>query len=265
MAARLFAFLFSFVLSFFSFSIFSSAISPSSGCYWTACQSKWLGGCGAGHVSADQSDDCNGLCAESTDPPCLPFHSHFHCCVPETPRVTNKCVQCKSKLDFGKEYICCTDCSDPTIMNKGTKLGYCKTGADFAMQLKPQETFKWVAGPWMECSSPCDGGIRYRDVACYGSMSDTSIKHYPVDDSSCSSHDMPPRQEACNTQRCSESVSTMLLDERKKATGMSGWLVAFIVLLGLTATGGIVFAGYIYYQRTYSSNGFVYIMLEGYS
>lgn len=52
--------------------------------------------------------------------------------------MTNKCTQCKSKVDFGKEYICCTDCSDPTIINKGTKLGYCKTGAGFAMQLKPK-------------------------------------------------------------------------------------------------------------------------------
>ncbi|XP_078168838.1 uncharacterized protein LOC144563261 isoform X3 [Carex rostrata] len=183
----------------------------------------------------------------------------------ETPKVTKKCAQCKSKLDFGKEYICCTDCSDPTIINKGTKLGYCKTGADFAMQLKPKETFKWVVGPWMECSSPCDGGVRYRDVGCYGSISDASIKHYPVDDGSCSSHDMPARQEVCNTRRCSESVSTVLSNESKKATGMSGWLVALIVLLGLAAAGGIGFAGYAYYQRrTNSSNGFVYIMLEGY-
>ncbi|XP_078168835.1 uncharacterized protein LOC144563261 isoform X1 [Carex rostrata] len=265
MVPRLLAFLFSFILSFCFLSIFSSATSLSTGCYWTACQSKWLGGCGAGQVTADQSDNCNGLCGESTDPPCLPFHSHFHCCIPETPKVTKKCAQCKSKLDFGKEYICCTDCSDPTIINKGTKLGYCKTGADFAMQLKPKETFKWVVGPWMECSSPCDGGVRYRDVGCYGSISDASIKHYPVDDGSCSSHDMPARQEVCNTRRCSESVSTVLSNESKKATGMSGWLVALIVLLGLAAAGGIGFAGYAYYQRrTNSSNGFVYIMLEGY-
>ncbi|WVZ69729.1 hypothetical protein U9M48_018468 [Paspalum notatum var. saurae] len=84
------------------------------------------------------------------------------------PKVTNKCGHCKSKLDFGREFICCSDCSDPTIMDKNSKLGYCKSGADLTMQLKPQETFHWVVGPWMTCSSPCDGGIRYRDVACYG-------------------------------------------------------------------------------------------------
>lgn len=133
------------------------------------------------------------------------------------------------------------------------------------MQLKPQETFKWVVGPWMECSSPCDGGVRYRDVACYGSTSDTSIEHYPVDDSGCSSHDMPARQEACNTQRCNELVSTVLSNKSRKATDMSGWLVALLVLLGLAAAGGIAFVGYTYYQRrTGSSNGFVYIMMEGY-
>jgi hypothetical protein len=41
----------------------------------------------------------------------------------------------------------------------------------------------------------------------------------------------------------------VLTNERKKAAGMSGWLVALIVLLGLAAAGGIVFTGYTYYQR----------------
>lgn len=42
----------------------------------------------------------------------------------------------------------------------------------------------------MKCSSPCDGGVRYRDVGCYGSTDDPSIKHYPVDDSRCSDQEM---------------------------------------------------------------------------
>lgn len=42
----------------------------------------------------------------------------------------------------------------------------------------------------MMCSSPCDGGVRYRDVACYGSLDDKTIKHYPVDDASCSADEM---------------------------------------------------------------------------
>ena len=42
----------------------------------------------------------------------------------------------------------------------------------------------------MKCSSPCDGGIRYRDVGCFGSMDDVSVKHYPVDDSRCSGKGM---------------------------------------------------------------------------
>jgi hypothetical protein len=42
----------------------------------------------------------------------------------------------------------------------------------------------------MICSSPCDGGVRYRDVACYGSLDDSTIKHYPVDDASCSADEM---------------------------------------------------------------------------
>ncbi|CAL9075331.1 unnamed protein product [Musa textilis] len=65
----------------------------SHGCFWTeSCQSKWVGGCSTGLVAVDQSDNCNGLCEESKFPPCLPFHTHFHCCKPESPRLTNKCT-----------------------------------------------------------------------------------------------------------------------------------------------------------------------------
>ncbi|OAY82748.1 hypothetical protein ACMD2_01509, partial [Ananas comosus] len=152
------------------FALASSLDLPSHGCYWTECQSKWFGGCSS-HFSADLSDNCNGLCGESDSPPCLPFHTHFHCCIPETPKVTNRCGRCNNKLDFGEEYICCTDCAEPYIMDKA-------------------KTFKWVSGPWMKCSAPCDGGVRYRDVACFGSTAGTSVKQYPVDDARCSLKDM---------------------------------------------------------------------------
>lgn len=238
---------------------------PSRGCYWTeSCQSKWFGGCDVGHVVTDQSDDCNGLCGESSHPPCLPFHTHFHCCKPENPKVTDRCSRCKNKLDFGDEYICCTDCSDPFLIDKNTKFGYCKTGAELAVQLKPQETFEWVAGPWMQCSSPCDGGIRYRDVGCFGSSEDMSIEHYPVDDSRCSAEGMPARQEPCNVKRCMD-LSTTDVNETKQR-GMSGWLITLLIILGLAAVGGFGFAGYVFYRRrTSTPTGFVYIMLEGYS
>ncbi|KAG6493088.1 hypothetical protein ZIOFF_048064 [Zingiber officinale] len=217
------------------------------GCQWTeSCQSKWLGGCGAGFVVADQSENCNGLCGESSYPPCLPFYTHFHCCKPERPRVTSKCSRCNNKLDFGDEYVCCTDCSDPYLMDKSSKFGFCKTGAELAIQLKPQEIFKWVAGPWMKCSSPCDGGIRYRDVGCYGSITDSSIKHYPVDDSRCPGQEMPARQEVCNLQSC---IDLSASDSNEKSSGMSGWLVAFLVLVVLVAIGAVGFAGYVYYKR----------------
>ncbi|CAL4962685.1 unnamed protein product [Urochloa decumbens] len=237
---------------------------PSQGCYWTGCQSKWFGVCAARHFLDSQSDNCDGLCTESKSPPCLPLHTHFYCCKPGIPKVTNKCGHCKSKLDFGREFVCCSDCSDPTIMDKNSKLGYCKSGADLTMQLKPQETFHWVAGPWMMCSSPCDGGVRYRDVACYGSLDDKTIKHYPVDDASCSADEMPARQEACNQQSCSDSE--LIQSMNPKRSGMSGWLVALVVILGLGATGGIAFTSYTYYRRrTSGSSGFVYVMMEAYS
>ncbi|MQL88869.1 hypothetical protein Taro_021440 [Colocasia esculenta] len=105
-------------------------------------------------------------------------------------QVTDRCTKCRNKVDFGDEYICCADCSEPSLMDKNSKLGYCKTGTELSVQLKPQENFKWVAGPWMKCSSPCDGGIRYRDVGCFGSIEDTSIRHYAVADSRCSGEEM---------------------------------------------------------------------------
>ncbi|XP_039123927.1 thrombospondin type-1 domain-containing protein 4-like [Dioscorea cayenensis subsp. rotundata] len=249
----------------FPFSALSSVDLVDHGCYWTeSCQSKWFGGCGAGHVIADQSGDCKGLCREPTYAPCLPFHTYFHCCKPERPRATDRCSSCDNKIDFGDEYICCTDCSEPYLIDNKSKLGYCKTGAELAMQLKPQEIFKWIAGPWMKCSSPCDGGIRYRDVGCFGSMEDMSIKHYAVDDSRCSVEDMPARQESCNLMSCGDFSNNDLDDNEH--SGMTKWLVAFFVLVGLVAVGGLGFAGYTYYQRkTSTPSGFVYIMLEGYS
>lgn len=237
----------------------------SHGCYWTeSCQSKWFGGCGADHIITDQSDNCNGLCGDSSYPPCLPFHTHYHCCKPENPKVSKRCMRCKNKLDFGDEYICCTDCSDPSLIDKNSKFGYCKSGAELAVQLKPQETFKWVAGPWMKCSSPCDGGVRYRDVGCYGNTEDASIKHYPADPSRCSGEEMPARQEPCNLKGCVDLSISDMDDSRK--SGMSGWLITLLVLLGIVAVGGLGFAGYVFYKRrTSAPTGFVYIMLEGYS
>lgn len=132
------------------------------------------------------------------------------------------------------------------------------------MELKPQETFHWVAGPWMKCSSPCDGGVWYRDVACYGSLADATIKHYPVDDASCSADEMPSRQEACNQQSCNDSE--MAESTNSKRSGMSGWFLAFVVLLGLVAIGGIAYTSYTYYlRRTSGPSGFVYVMMEAYS
>ncbi|CAA6671728.1 unnamed protein product [Spirodela intermedia] len=238
---------------------------PTHGCYWTeTCQSKWVGGCGAGHLLVDQSNECGGLCPESKYPPCLPFHTHCYCCIPESPTVTDRCMKCRNKLDFGDEYLCCTDCSEPFLIDTSSKLGYCKTGAKLSVQLKPQEKFRWVVGTWMKCSSPCDGGIRYRDVDCFGSMEDTSIRHFAVDDSKCSGQDMPARQEPCNVHSCEPlSDSSSYASE---SDGLSGWLVAVLVLLGLVAVGGLGFAGFTFYQRRNSSpSGFVYIMMEGYS
>ncbi|RRT37217.1 hypothetical protein B296_00052232, partial [Ensete ventricosum] len=114
------------------------------------------------------------------------------------------------------------------------------------LPLQISEVFKWVAGPWMKCSSPCDGGVRYRDVGCYGSTDDPSIKHYLVDDSRCSDQEMPLRQEPCNLQSCGDLSISVSSD---KPSMMSGWLVALLVILGLVAVGGVGFAGYIYYKR----------------
>eukprot|EP00268_Persea_americana_P047338 TRINITY_DN4926_c0_g1_i1.p1 TRINITY_DN4926_c0_g1~~TRINITY_DN4926_c0_g1_i1.p1 ORF type:complete len:269 (+),score=26.91 TRINITY_DN4926_c0_g1_i1:119-925(+) len=259
-----------FLLIFSISHLFSSSpslasILPSHGCYWTeSCQNKWVGGCGSGHVIIDQSDDCNGLCSVPKYPPCLPFYTHFRCCKPESPKVTDKCTKCKNKVDYGDEYICCTDCSDPYITDKNTKLGYCKTGAELAVQLKPKEVFQWIAGPWMKCSSPCDGGVRYRDVGCFGSIEGTSVAPYPVDNIRCSHKEMHTSQEPCNWRSCEDfSYGSSNTSNHRR---MSGWLVTLVVLLGVVAIGGLGFAGYTFYQRrTSTQSGVVYIMLEGYS
>ncbi|KAK9100879.1 hypothetical protein Scep_024309 [Stephania cephalantha] len=251
-------------LLFFLLSL--SSFAPShQGCYWMeSCQNKWIGGCGSGHIVVDQSNECKGLCQEPEYAPCLPFYTHFHCCKPESPKVTDKCTRCKNKLDYGDEYICCIDCSDPSIIDTNTKLGYCKTGAELVSQIKRQEHFKWVAGPWMPCSSPCDGGVSYRDVECFRETENRSIPRFPVDDSRCLGEEMPARQEPCNLRSCSD-VSNKDLVETDRG-GMPVWLVLFLVLFGAAAICGLGFAGCTMYKRRASSqHGFVYIMLESYN
>ncbi|KAF0898602.1 hypothetical protein E2562_008185 [Oryza meyeriana var. granulata] len=74
----------------------------------------------------------------------------------------------------------------------------------------------------------------------------------------------PARQEACNEQSCVGVDMTEPTDSKK--SGMSGWLVALVLLLGLGAIGGIVFTSYTYYlRRTSGRSGFVYVMMEAYS
>lgn len=58
--------------------------------------------------------------------------------------MSKECIKCKNKLDFGDEYVCCTDCSDPYLLDKNSKLGYCKTESDLVMQLKPLGAFSSI-------------------------------------------------------------------------------------------------------------------------
>ncbi|KAL5698503.1 hypothetical protein ACHQM5_029535 [Ranunculus cassubicifolius] len=208
---------------------------------------------------------CNGLCPEPENSPCLPFYTHFHCCKLETSKAADTCAKCKNKADYGNEYICCSDCSDPYIIDENTKLGYCRTGAELSMQPKPREHFKWIAGPWMPCSSPCDGGIQYPDVECFGQIDDISIPHYPVDDTRCSGEEMPARQETCNLRSC-EVLSNKGSHASGENSGMSALSLTLLVLVGVIAIGGLAFGGYTLYQkRSSTQQGFVYIMLDGYS
>lgn len=56
----------------------------------------------------------------------------------------------------------------------------------------------------------------------------------------------PARQEVCNLQSCVDLSSS---DSNEKPSRMSGWSIAFLVLIGLLAIGGVGFAGYVYYKR----------------
>ncbi|KAI3831406.1 hypothetical protein MKW92_017417 [Papaver armeniacum] len=124
------------------------------GCFWTdSCPNKWFRGCGAGHMLIDHSDECNGLCPEPEHNPCLSFYTPFHCC--------------NSVMSM---YVVWTARIYPSITDKTTGVGYWRTGVELAVQQKSGETFKFASGPWMPCSSPCYGGIQYRDVKCYSEL-----------------------------------------------------------------------------------------------
>ena len=55
----------------------------------------------------------------------------------DKPVVSSSCARCSRRADFGKAYLCCEDCSPPTITDKNSGEGYCMTGARLALTLKP--------------------------------------------------------------------------------------------------------------------------------
>ncbi|XP_038693376.1 uncharacterized protein LOC119991193 isoform X2 [Tripterygium wilfordii] len=212
----------------------------SRGCYWTeSCQHQYHGDCKrTNHWIFSQSKDCNGLCTEPLYLPCTNYYTRFYCCIP--------------------------DCSDPHLVYEDTKWGYCQSGAELLVQRKPQETFKWVAGPWKPCSYACEGGVRQRDVDCFAVFEETLIPDYPVYDHKCSREEKPSSEEPCNSISCLE-IGNGGLQGGKHGT-MPGWTITLVILLGIVAVGGIGFVGYIKLKRDSSSRyGSVYIMMEGYA
>ncbi|KAJ9179089.1 hypothetical protein P3X46_010913 [Hevea brasiliensis] len=182
----------------------------------------------------------------------------------ETPKVTKDwCTRCDYKVDDGDGYICCKDCSDPHIFSYDPRLGYCRSGAELLVELKPKEIYKWVAGSWKPCSSPCDGGIRYRDVECYAAFEDTLAPDYPVYDHKCSKEQMPVREEPCHLRSCLQLNDGD--SHKRKHSRTPTWMLGLLISLGLVASCVSV-AGYIQYKRRTSMQyGQVYIMMDGYS
>ncbi|KAJ4830515.1 hypothetical protein Tsubulata_041126 [Turnera subulata] len=186
----------------------------------------------------------------------------------EIPEVTKDwCTKCSNKMDNGDQYTCCRDCSDPHIISDAgkPKLGYCQTGAELFVEPKENDSariFKWVPGPWKPCSSPCDGGIRSRDVECYAVFEDTLLPDYSVYDHLCSSMEMPAREEPCNLRSCLElhDAGSLAGKQPRKPT----WAVALLSFIGIMVIGGIGFAVYTLYKRRTSQYGHVYVMMDGY-
>ncbi|KAI1890950.1 hypothetical protein AGOR_G00158860 [Albula goreensis] len=58
---------------------------------------------------------------------------------------------------------------------------------------------QWVYGNWGECTKPCGGGIKTRQVACQRPNGER------FNDLSCEILDKPPDREQCNTQSCPSS------------------------------------------------------------
>uniref|UniRef100_A0A8C4IAI7 ADAM metallopeptidase with thrombospondin type 1 motif, 9 n=1 Tax=Dicentrarchus labrax TaxID=13489 RepID=A0A8C4IAI7_DICLA len=58
---------------------------------------------------------------------------------------------------------------------------------------------QWIYGSWGECTKPCGGGIKTRQVVCQRPNGER------FNDLSCEIHDKPPDREQCNTQPCPSS------------------------------------------------------------
>eukprot|EP00246_Nothoceros_aenigmaticus_P004255 TRINITY_DN15720_c0_g1_i1.p1 TRINITY_DN15720_c0_g1~~TRINITY_DN15720_c0_g1_i1.p1 ORF type:complete len:257 (-),score=6.36 TRINITY_DN15720_c0_g1_i1:551-1321(-) len=225
------------------------------GCYWTAqCMNRYIGECGKGDVVVDYSDDCKGRCPKPAYEECLVFHTHFQCCAQDAAVASQTCAWCSKKLELVDHWVCCSDCSEPTVTSSSGSAvtGYCKTGAQFSIQSILPEVVQWMTGDWHSCS--CTGGhaIRQRDVLCVL----TSDTHQStVADARCSQWAAPVGVESCVDHPC---------NGRK---GMPLWAILLISLMSVTAIAGCVFGGYVLYKRYYGdkNQGFVYVMLEGYS
>ncbi|KAH9615466.1 hypothetical protein KSS87_021381 [Heliosperma pusillum] len=166
-------------------------------------------------------------------------------------KMKDGCVKCESKIDGGDEFVCCSDCTYPEMAYGDGSSGHCKSGALLISQPKPK--------------APCGGGIRSRRVECFAVIEDTSSLDYPVYDDLCSAQDKLTGREACNEQSClAEAVNTRKEDRRHNTTSPM-WII-----LGFLTGGGVLgFGGFILYKRITSSqpnnNGYVYIMMDGFS
>eukprot|EP00271_Cylindrocystis_brebissonii_P012232 TRINITY_DN30440_c0_g1_i1.p1 TRINITY_DN30440_c0_g1~~TRINITY_DN30440_c0_g1_i1.p1 ORF type:complete len:283 (-),score=10.82 TRINITY_DN30440_c0_g1_i1:667-1488(-) len=248
---------------------------PKEGCFWTGnCLSIWGGGCGEGRVVVGKSESCGGLCMPPQYPACSVFATHFQCCNLNKPRVNSACGRCEQRLDMGNAYLCCEDCSEPSVANQETGEGFCRTGSHLAITLKRSEPAVWWAGSWGNCSSTCGGGTRQRPVECRQASSDPAShpEDLSVSNDRCGAA-MPPVEEACNLHPCPPRPKAAAKHEKQAQRsdpagrrGSSGWLFALYSFLGVAVLAGIGFGGYVYYQRHIDKDqGIVYVMLEGYT
>jgi hypothetical protein len=222
-------------------------------------------------MKVEQSDDCHGLCGPPRYPVCGPFQTHLLCCNEETPVPSDECARCGNRVEVADHWMCCSDGTQAQVINHELKTGFCRSGAQLAIQPKQREVFKWMPREWSECSASCGEGVKRRVIPCVGMLEHSPKQLYYVNETKCDASRMPHHKKPCRAKACSHdrrAETDQHNEKHRRKSKLPIWGKLMIFGFTIITTAGLSVGGYVWYRRwkeRNSNHGFVYVMLDNYS